>query len=258
MDEARVLKSAHEISLIRRANEISSSAHRKVLASLHAATNETQLEAVFLQTCVAKHAKNQAYPPIVGSGENASTLHYEANNEDLAGRELVCLDASCEWQCYAADITRTFPISGTFSQEAAAIYEIVTEMQTRCIEALRPGIIFRDLHDMAMESAIRGLLRLGILKGGTYEEIRDAGTGRLFFPHGLGHHIGLETHDVDGARRLLVANTPCTSTLSVPPPPQRPYTHRRKLEAGMVLTVEPGVYISRYAVSVYGADPKHA
>ncbi|OBT99823.1 hypothetical protein VE01_02178 [Pseudogymnoascus verrucosus] len=258
MDEARVIKSAYEISLLRRANAISSSAHRHVLASLHSATNETHLEAVFLQTCIAKHAKKQAYAPIVGSGENASTLHYEANNEDLAGRELVCLDASCEWECYAADITRTFPISGTFSPEAAAIYEIVTEMQTRCIEALEPGVIFRDLHDLAMESGIRGLLRLGILKNGTYEEIREAGTGRLFFPHGLGHHLGLETHDVDGAHPLLVATTPCTASLSVPPPPPPPYTHRRKLEAGMVVTVEPGIYISRYAVSVFGADPKHA
>lgn len=185
MDEARVIKSAYEISLLRRANEISSSAHRHVLKTLSSATNETQLEAVFLQTCIANNAKKQAYAPIVGSGENASTLHYEANNEDLSGRELVCLDASCEWECYAADITRTFPISGTFSPEAAAIYDIVTEMQARCIEALRPGVIFRDLHDMAMESAIRGLLRLGILRNGTYEEIRDAGTGRLFFPHGV-------------------------------------------------------------------------
>ncbi|KFY97414.1 hypothetical protein V498_02083 [Pseudogymnoascus sp. VKM F-4517 (FW-2822)] len=275
MDEARVLKSEHEISLIRRANDISSSAHRHVLANLHSATNETHLEAAFLETCIAKHAKKQAYAPIVGSGENASTLHYEANNEDLAGRELVCLDASCEWECYAADITRTFPISGTFSPEAADIYDIVTEMQSRCIEALRPGAIFRDLHDMAMESGIRGLLRLGILKNGTYEEIRDAGTGRLFFPHGLGHHLGLETHDVDGASPLLAANADRALKLVAPPPPPPPpyghrriavppspprpkYGHRRKLEAGMVLTVEPGIYISRYAVSVFAADPKHA
>ncbi|OBT60576.1 hypothetical protein VE03_10013 [Pseudogymnoascus sp. 23342-1-I1] len=258
MDEARVLKSAHEISLLRRANDISSSAHRHVLATLHAATNETHLEAVFLKSCIEKHAKKQAYAPIVGSGENASTLHYEANNEDLAGRELVCLDASCEWECYAADITRTFPINGTFSPEAAAIYDIVTEMQSRCIEALEPGVVFRDLHDLAMESGIRGLLRLGIFRNGTYEEIRDAGTGRLFFPHGLGHHLGLETHDVSGANPLLLATPPHTSLAVPPPPPPPPYTHRRKLEAGMVLTVEPGIYISRYAVSVYGADPQHA
>lgn len=215
MDEARVLKSAYEISLLRRANDISSSAHRHVLANLHSATNETQLEATFLKTCVAKNAKKQAYAPIVGSGENASTLHYEANNEDLAGRELVCLDASCEWECYAADITRTFPISGTFSIEAAAIYDIVTEMQTRCIEALRPGVIFRDLHDLAMESGVRGLLRLGILRNGTYEEIRDAGTGRLFFPHGV-------------SRPFRICDMILTTPARPPPRPGNPRRRRRQ------------------------------
>jgi Xaa-Pro dipeptidase len=183
MESARVIKSDYEVELIRRANEISSMAHSAVLSNITNMTNETEIEAMFGASCVSAGAKKQAYEIIAGSGENASILHYVANNQPLKGRQLVCLDAGCEWDCYASDVTRTFPISGSYSQEAKEIYLIVEEMQERCIERIKPGVVFRDLHLLAMEIAVKGLMKLGILHNGTFEEILP--TGACFFPHGV-------------------------------------------------------------------------
>ena len=183
MEAARVIKSDYEVGLIRRANDITSMAHRAVLANLADMTNETEIEATFEASCVSAGAKKQAYEVIAGSGENASTLHYVANNQSLKGRQLVCLDAGCEWECYASDVTRTFPISGTFSKEAKEIYDIAKEMQERCIERVKPGVIFRDLHLLALKIAVKGLMKLGILHNGTFEAVLQ--TGIAFFPHGV-------------------------------------------------------------------------
>ncbi|OTB17931.1 hypothetical protein K445DRAFT_315670 [Daldinia sp. EC12] len=198
MDEARVIKSDYEVAMIRRANEISSAAHRKVALQLGSMKNECEIEATFSAACKAANAKAQAYPIIAGSGSNASTLHYEANNEPLAGRQLVVLDAGTEWSCYASDITRTLPLGPRyrFNLEARAIYELVHKMQDECIQRIKPGVIFRDLQLHATFIAVQGLLELGILHNGTAEEIFKNGTGAAFFPHGLGHHVGLDVHDV--------------------------------------------------------------
>jgi len=162
MDEARLIKTDYEIAMIRKANAVSSEAHRQVAKKMHAMTNECQLEATFLASCTAQNAHSQAYPIIAGSGTNASTLHYDANNEPLEGRQLVVLDAGAEWNCYASDITRTLPIGGSFSPEARAIYDIVHQMQEECIERIRPGVPFRDLHLHAGFVAVKGLLKLGM------------------------------------------------------------------------------------------------
>lgn len=183
MEAARVIKSDYEVGLIRRANDISSMAHRAVLANLTDMSNETEIQATFEASCVSAGAKKQAYDVIAGSGENSSTLHYVANNQPLKGRQLVCLDAGCEWECYASDVTRTFPLSGTLSKEANDIYSIVQEMQEQCIKRLRPGVIFRDLQILAMEIAVKGLMKLGILHNGTFKEVFP--TGVAFFPHGV-------------------------------------------------------------------------
>lgn len=197
IDAARVVKTPYEINLIRKANEISSSAHAAVLRQLKGMTNERDIEATFLDHCRALHgAKHQAYPVIAGSGFNAGVLHYFGNNEPLAGRQLVCLDAGAEWGLYASDVTRTFPISGTFTPEAAAIYAAVQRMQNEVFTRFKPGAPFAYLHLHAAYVAAQELLRLGILKGGSATEILAKGTISAFFPHGLGHHIGLEVHDV--------------------------------------------------------------
>lgn len=203
MNLARMIKDDHEIKMIRKANQISSQAHKEVLANILKFTNEAQVEGLFLDVCVSHHAKEQAYDIIAASGPNAGTLHYDANNEDFEDRQLMCLDAGCEYELYASDITRTFPLSGSWpTVEAERIYKLVQRMQDACIQKLAPGVRYLDLHIMAHQIAIEGLLQLGILHNGTKEEIYNAGTSRAFFPHGLGHHVGLEVHDV-GQKELM-------------------------------------------------------
>lgn len=203
MNICRMIKDGHEIKMIEKANDISSQAHREVLANISSFKNEAQVEGLFLDVCVSKQAKQQAYDPIAASGPNAGTLHYDDNNEDFENRQLMCLDAGCEYELYASDITRTFPLSGNWpSEEAKQIYGLVQRMQETCIEGLAPGVRYLDLHILAHQIAIDGLLSLGILHNGTREEIYQAGTSRAFFPHGLGHHVGLEVHDVGQAELM--------------------------------------------------------
>lgn len=196
IDYCRVVKDSHEIALIRKANEISTQAHTQVLRNIRKLNNEAQVEAMFLEVCVSNDAKHQAYEIIAGSGDNASVLHYVKNNEPFGDRQLMCLDAGAEWQLYASDVTRTFPLSGYWpSQEAKDIYHLVERMQTRCLNYLGPEKRFVNAHYLAHATALQGLLELGILRG-SYAEIFEAGTQMAFFPHGLGHHLGLEVHDV--------------------------------------------------------------
>ncbi|KAI1810913.1 metallopeptidase family M24-domain-containing protein [Poronia punctata] len=277
MDEARVIKSDYEIAMIRKANAVSSEAHRQVALSMHAMANECQLEATFVGSCTAQNAHAQAYPVIAGSGVNASTLHYDANNEDLAGRQLVVLDAGAEWDCYASDVTRTLPIGPTFTSEAKAIYDIVHRMQEECIERVRPGVFFRDLQLHATFVAVEGLLRLGILHNGTAEEIFKNGTGAAFFPHGLGHHVGLDVHDVLskellrpagesmwGKRRPIgphslramikqaaTATTTSSSSSSSSNSSPKQGNNHHALRPNMIVTVEPGLYFCRPYIEAY-------
>jgi len=196
-DKCRVIKDGHEISLIRRANQISADAHRAVLSHLRSFENEGEVEAIFLETSIVEGAKKQSYNIIAGSGINAAVLHYGNNDEPLKDRQLLLLDAGAEWQCYASDVTRTFPLSGHWTKEAKEIYDVVDEMQTACIDRMQPGCSFRDLHILAHFIAVTRFLELGIFHNGTRDEILKAGTSMAFFPHGLGHHVGLEVHDVD-------------------------------------------------------------
>ncbi|KAF1954839.1 hypothetical protein CC80DRAFT_536633 [Byssothecium circinans] len=274
MDLTRMIKDEHEIKLIRKANDISSDAHKQVLANITKFKNEAQVEGLFMDVCISQQAKHQAYDPIAASGPNAGTLHYDANNEDFGNRQLMCLDAGCEFENYASDITRTFPLSGSWpSSESQNIYKLVQRMQEACIERLAPGVRYLDLHILAHQIAIDGLLQLGILYRGTKEEIYKAGTSRAFFPHGLGHHVGLEVHDV-GQKDLMSLyeknpkfekapslypedfhlpvydNEMCRAPTS----PESPH-----LEEGMVVTVEPGIYFSAYALNhFYLHSPIHS
>lgn len=223
MDEARLIKSEYEIAMIRKANEISSAAHKKAAMLMYGMKNECEIEAAFIQACTAANAHSQAYPVIAGSGSNASTLHYEANNESLSGRQTVVLDAGAEWNCYASDVTRTLPIGprSKFSAEAKAIYDLVHKMQEECIERIKPGVVFRDLQLHATMVAVKGLLELGILRNGTAEEIYKNGTGAAFFPHGLGHHVGLDVHELVSPL-FIPPPTPFKPLPFLSPPPQPP------------------------------------
>ena len=262
IDDCRVLKDHYEIERMRRANQISAVAHRAVLMNLLRFTNETQAHGVFTDACISQFAKKQAYSAIVGSGENASILHYTSNDEPLVGRQLICMDAGAEFENYASDVTRTFPISGSWpSEEARSIYYLVKEMQDTCIRMLRPGIPMIDLHKASHRIAIRGLLALGILRNGTEDEIYEAGTSRGFYPHGLGHHMGLDVHDVNAipAMRYNAGREHSCPVLDpqaarAPCLPEQP-----PLEEGMVVTVEPGIYFNRSELNrAYLHDPQHS
>jgi Xaa-Pro dipeptidase len=189
MDAARAIKSPYEIRATRKANAITTKAHLNVLKGLKTFKNECEIEAIFAGTCIALQAKSQAYGIIAGSGVNASTLHYDANNESLEGRQLVVLDAGCEWKCYASDVTRTFPISGQWTSQAKSIYDIVEQMQEECIAMVKPGANYRDIHMHAHAVAVKGLLKLGLLQNADFEELYLSGVSLAFFPHGLGREF---------------------------------------------------------------------
>ncbi|KAI1483808.1 peptidase M24, structural domain-containing protein [Daldinia eschscholtzii] len=246
IDETRVIKDEYEIALIKKANEISGVAHKAVLERVKKAKNEYELEGIFVGTSIAQGAKKQAYPSIVASGRAAATLHYVHNNKDLAGKDLLLLDAGAEWSCYASDITRTFPISGKFTEESRAIYEIVLQMQTETIAALKEGVSWDEVHLLAHRIAIDGLLSLGVLKGDR-KEILEARTSTAFLPHGLGHYLGLDTHDTGGHPNY-----------SDPDPIFRYLRVRANLPAGSVITVEPGIYFCEFIIRPYLKDPKHS
>ena len=268
MDAARVIKTPYEIAAIRRANAVSSAAHRGVLRRLRHMTNERELEAFFRGYCIAAGARHQAYPVIAGSGPNAATLHYDSNDSPLAGRQFVVLDAGCEWLLYASDITRTLPIGGKLTPEAKSVYSIVERMQEACIAAVRPGVAYYRLHLAAAAIAAEGLLALGVLRNATAREILARGTVSAFFPHGLGHHVGLDVHDVSGRESLMLGGAGAAAdavgggrrrrrgaagkrewvtaemmgwlcrdeqTVSLP------YKGRQTLVENMVVTVEPGM-----------------
>ncbi|CAZ79685.1 unnamed protein product [Tuber melanosporum] len=199
IDDCRVYKDDYEINLLRRANIISANAHCAVLKAVQTAQTEAQLEGIFVQTCIAQLARTQAYEPIVASGQNCATLHYTRNDAPLREKQLLLIDAGAEWAGYASDVTRTYPISGKWTKEASEIYNIVDEMQRECIKKTVAGVDWRDTHLLAHRIAIKGLMSLGIMYNGTAEEIFQCGTSRAFFPHGIGHFLGLDTHDVEGA-----------------------------------------------------------
>lgn len=216
----------------------------------------------------------QAYDPIVAAGPNASILHYSADNASLKGRPLVCMDAGGEYACYASDITRSFPLSadGAWpSADAAALYALVEEMQESCIAALAPGALYSDINRLAQRIGTRGLIRLGVVKipdeHEAIEDFIDCGNIRAFFPHFLGHHMGLDVHDigfigtVSASHPAANVNTTTTNNPNPRPKPALPlYPHplstplrtatttEAPLEPGMVLTVEPGIYFNRYAL----------
>lgn len=239
IEYCRVTKSDYEIALIRKANAISTVAHVNVMKAAAKAKNECELEAVFLKSCVERNAKNMAYHSIVAAGENGATLHYVYNAAEIKDQNLLLLDAGCEVDCYASDITRTFPIKGTFTDESLAIYKIVLDMQKQCIGALKEGVLWDSVHELAHKIAIKGLLDLGILKGDA-EQIFKARTSVAFFPHGLGHYLGMDTHDTGGN-----ANYADKDSMF------RYLRVRGTLPARSVITVEPGIYFCRFIIEPY-------
>lgn len=193
---ARAVKTPYEIAQIRRAVDISSAAHRAVQKHIRSLGSEAEVENLFVAKCRELGAKKQAYNVIAGSGPNAATLHYDANDEAFGDRQLMVLDAGCEFECYASDVTRTFPLNGQFTDEAKRIYQLVAEMQTSCIAMIKDGVSWAEISENATQVAYRGLLNIGIIQRGRTGDLPKPSIARLFFPHGLGHLVGLDTQYV--------------------------------------------------------------
>jgi len=236
--ECRVVKSEAEIEVLAYVNRICSAAHVAVMQECAPGMMEYEAEARFLFECYKRGGMRlPAYTPIVASGRRAAQLHYGHAGAPNAGAmrdgELVLMDLGCEYCAYGADITSTIPVSGRFTPDQRAIYDAVLNAQLALIAAVKPGVSMKDLHHLGERHVLSGLKKAGLLVGKLDEMLR-ASMGAVFMPHGLGHFVGLDTHDVGGYGR------------GCPPRPKTPgacyLRTARTLKAGMVLTVEPAVY----------------
>ena len=236
IEACRVVKDEYEVQLIKHANVVSSYAHERILACAKRAKNERELNAVFVMHCHANNCKEQAYGCICASGTNASTLHWVRNDTPLEGRLNLLIDAGAEYECYCADITRTFPLNGKFTKESREIYDLVLKMQTECMRTIKAGIKWEDVHMLAHTVAAEGLRELGILnKDVSLEKILDSRVTCRFFPHGLGHYLGMDTHDVGG-----------NANYEDPDEYFRYLRVRGTVPAGAVITNEPGIYFRKF------------
>jgi Xaa-Pro aminopeptidase len=222
LHEMRLLKSAGEIRVMRESGQIAVRAHKRAMQVCKPGMYEYELEAEYLHEFARSGCREAAYNSIVASGGNACILHYNENNEQMKKGDLVLIDAGCEYEYYASDITRTFPVSGKFSKEQKAIYELVLKAQLEAIKVVKPGNHWDDPHKVTVQVITEGLVELGLLKGKVSSLIKKGGY-RDFYMHRAGHWIGMDVHDVgdykiEGKWRLL--------------------------EPGMVMTVEPGIYIA--------------
>lgn len=235
VENVRVVKDGYEVALLRKANDISAKGHTAAIRASRTATNEREIEAAFIATCIANGCREQSYHPVVACGESGGTLHYVRNDQDLSDpgtkkrKDSVLIDAGGEYQTYCADITRVIPLSGKFTKEVRDIYEIVLRMQTECIAVLKDGVLWDDVHALAHRVAIKGLLGLGVLRG-SEDELFEKRISAAFFPHGLGHYLGMDTHDTGGNPNYEDKDS-MFKYLRV----------RGHLPAGSVVTVEPGV-----------------
>jgi len=220
--ELRLIKSAAEIKLMRKAADISAEAHCRAMRFCQPGQYEYQLQAEIEHQFMMSGATGPAYTSIVGGGKNACILHYIENQSALKSGDLVLIDAGCEYQNYAADITRTFPINGKFSTAQAAIYDIVLAAQTAAINCISPGVTYDQANKATIEVITQGLVELGILSGDV-EQLITEGAYREFYMHSVSHWLGMDVHDVGDYK---INN------------------QWRVYEAGMLLTIEPGIYIA--------------
>ena len=230
--ELRVIKSSQELRYIKKAAIVSAEAHNHVMQyiAIHNSSNnlsklpltERQVQAEFYNYCLQHGCDDMAYNPIVAGGNNGCILHYTANNSQLQMGDLLLIDAGAEYQYYAADISRTFPISGKFSARQQDLYQLVLLAQQSAIAMIKPGIKWKELQQVVINTLVTGMVDLGILVG-SIDGLIEAGAYRDFYMHGSGHFLGLDVHDsgkylIDGESRELVS--------------------------GMVFTVEPGLYFA--------------
>lgn len=237
LDESRLIKDYFEIELMRHAAKITDNCHLAVMSALPIETNEMHIHAEFTYHAIRQGSKHHAYDPICCSGPSCSTLHYVKNDDEITPeKRSILIDAGAEWSCYASDVTRCFPINGDWTKEHLEIYNAVAHMQRVAAELIKPGVDWEDCHLAAHKILIEEFLKLGIFKKEyTPEQILESKLSASFFPHGLGHVLGMETHDVAG-----------NPNYDDPDPIYRYLRIRRKLQVGMVVTNEPGIYFSPF------------
>ncbi len=223
LHEMRLFKTAAELKLMRKAAQVSAKAHVRAMQHCKAGMYEYQIEAEIIHEFIQEGLRAVAYPSIVAGGSNACVLHYIENQDKLKKGDLLLVDAGVECDHYAADITRTFPVSGKFSEVQKQLYQLVLDAQSAAIEQVQPGLPWNKAHDASVEVLTRGLVQLGLLKGRPSRLIKDE-KYKQFYMHRIGHWLGMDVHDV-GDYKLD--------------------DEWRLLEPGMVLTIEPGLYIPK-------------
>ncbi len=217
LGKMRAVKTPYEVNQIKKASEISIKSYNETLKFIKPGVNENDLMASLEYNYSINGSKDSAYYPIVATGENACILHYDSNDQKLKVGELLLIDSACEYNYYCSDITRTFPVSGKFTEEQKLIYEIVLKANKECIKKIKPGIKFSDIGKLSEKVLADGLFKAGLLKN--KDEIKK------YSLHGVGHHIGLDTHDA----------VPYSKTLK---------EDNDTLKPGNVLTIEPGLYFT--------------
>jgi Xaa-Pro aminopeptidase len=221
LDDMRLVKDAHELGVMRRAARIAAAAHRRAMQRARPGRAEYEIEAELLHEFRRNGAQFPAYSPIVAGGANACVLHYVFNDAPLRDGDLLLIDAGCELDGYASDITRTFPVNGRFSPAQREVYELVLAAQRAALEAVRPGSGWNEPHDAAVKVLAQGLLDLKLIPG-SLDEALEKETYKRFYMHRTGHWLGLDVHDAGDYKRE---------------------GRWRALAPGMTLTVEPGLYI---------------
>ncbi|MBS0290405.1 MAG: aminopeptidase P N-terminal domain-containing protein [Proteobacteria bacterium] len=222
LDECRLIKTTDELQLLRKSAQISATAHLKAMQHCEVGMKEYELEAILLYEFYRQGSRYPAYPSIVGAGNNACTLHYNRNDSIINNNELVLIDAGAEYEYYAADITRTFPVNGKFTFEQQAIYELVLEAQMGAIAQIKPNAPWQIIQDTIVKILVQGLVDLKILQGNVQTLIEEKAY-LPFYMHNSGHWLGMDVHDV-GEYKVN--------------------GQWRTLSPGMVFTVEPGLYLS--------------
>jgi Xaa-Pro aminopeptidase len=224
LGEMRLHKDKEEVAMMQRAADIAAEAHVLAMKKVKPGMNEFQVESLIEAYMREKGANGVAYNSIVGGGDNATILHYVENNMPLKDGDLILIDAGAEYQGYASDITRTFPVNGKYSKAQREVYDVVLDVQEKCIEYTKTGNTVKKRQEFSIELLTEGMKKLGLLKGKTKDLIKKKSYMK-YYMHGVGHYLGLDVHD---AGRYFTDQGAKSSKPFAP---------------GMVLTVEPGLYI---------------
>ncbi|NXT01066.1 PEPD dipeptidase, partial [Jacana jacana] len=248
--ECRVIKTDMELEVLRYTNKISSEAHKEVMKAVKAGMKEYEMESLFQHYCYTRGGmRHTSYTCICGSGENSSVLHYghagAPNDRTIEDGDLCLFDMGGEYYCYGSDITCTFPANGRFTPDQRAIYEAVLRSSRAVMSAIKPGVAWPDMHRLADRVHLEELTKIGILKGNVDDMVK-VHLGAIFMPHGLGHLLGIDVHDVggypEGVERIDL-------------PGLRSLRTARSLQQGMVLTIEPGIYFIDHLLDQALRDP---